>query len=588
MKEKWRKDKKFRRNCILAGLALVILLGACVYTLFIHSNRSAETYVYKEETVARGNLILGIMESGSLTLGESAVMYELDLELDEEENEENGDEESEDEDEDENASKYLEIEEVYAVSGQRILKGDVLFKLKEDSVNAVERKLESALTEAKITLSNAQTEYKISMLSAKSVYDSSVKEGSRAAAAYQAAITAGGERIKGLEGEIRMLELEIAMAQEKLTDEDLLDSYEEAKAAYTSSKNRYEETDLHNSTAYTSNLSDYQQAKSQLETLEEELQGYRDTITDNQLEIEKKRKEIEEAGAVQSLDNQKAENEYQSASLSGELAKEIYDYSVDSLSDAVIRAQNELDEIQMKMDAFREFVGEDNRIYAPEDGLVTGVSSEAGDKLKDIGAMLTYAKENEYTVNIDVSEEDVAAISVGEHVELSFGAYPEQTWEGVITSITTTATSEYASTISYPVTILVQGDTSLLYGGMAADVTFVTDSVEDVLYVSKKAVFEEDGLNYVYKKDAKGKGTEARVKTQVETGFSDTASIEILSGLEEGDVVYIESIMNMKSEKTKKEEKEPDYGTEVPVGEGKGFPARNGEVSDREKGFFMK
>ena len=546
MKEKWRKDKKFRRNCILAGLALVILLGACVYTLFIHPNRSTETYVYKEETVARGNLILGIMESGSLSLGESAVMYELDLELDDEESEENGDEESEDEDEGENTSKYLEIEEVYAVSGQRILKGDVLFKLKEDSVKAVERKLESALTEAKITLSNAQTEYEISMLSAKSAYDSSVKEGSRAAAAYQVAITAGGERIKGLEGEIRMLELEIAMAQEKLTDEDLLDSYEEAKAAYTSSKSRYEETDLHNSTAYTSNLSDYQQAKSQLETLEEELQGYRDTITDNQVEIEKKRKEIEEAGAVQSLDNQKAENEYQSASLSGELAKEIYGYSVDSLSDAVIRAQNELDEIQMKMDAFREFVGEDNCIYAPEDGLVTGVFSEAGDKLTDIGAMLTYAKENEYTVNIDVSEEDVAAISVGEHVELSFGAYPEQTWEGVIISITTTAASEYASTISYPVTILVQGDTSLLYGGMAADVTFVTDSVEDVLYVSKKAVFEEDGLNYVYKKDAKGNGSEARVKTQVETGFSDTASIEILSGLEEGDVVYIESIMNIK------------------------------------------
>ena len=546
MKEKWRKDKKFRRNCILAGLALVILLGACVYTLFIHPNRSTETYVYKEETVARGNLILGIMESGSLSLGESAVMYELDLELDDEESEENGDEESEDEDEGENTSKYLEIEEVYAVSGQRILKGDVLFKLEEDSVNAVERKLESALTEAKITLSNAQTEYEISMLSAKSAYDSSVKEGSRAAAAYQVAITAGGERIKGLEGEIRMLELEIAMAQEKLTDEDLLDSYEEAKAAYTSSKSRYEETDLHNSTAYTSNLSDYQQAKSQLETLEEELQGYRDTITDNQVEIEKKRKEIEEVEASQALDYQKAENEYQSASLSGELAEEIYDYSVDSLSDAVIKAQNELDEIQMKMDAFREFVGEDNCIYAPEDGLVTGVFSEAGDKLTDIGAMLTYAKENEYTVNIDVSEEDVAAISVGEHVELSFGAYPEQTWEGVITSITTTSTSEYASTISYPVTILVQGDTTLLYGGMAADVTFVTDSVEDVLYVSKKAVFEEDGLSYVYKKGAGGKGAESRVKTQVETGFSDMASIEIISGLEEGDVVYIESIMNIK------------------------------------------
>ena len=234
------------------------------------------------------------------------------------------------------------------------------------------------------------------------------------------------------------------------------------------------------------------------------------------------------------LKDQKAENSYHSAWLSGELAKEIYDYSVDSLQDSVNQAQNELDEIQAKMDAFRDFVGEDNRIYAPEDGLVTGVSYEAGDKLTDSRAMLTYAKENEYTVNIDVSEEDVAAISVGDFVELAFSAYPEQVWEGVIASIATTATSEHASTISYPVTILVQGDTSLLYGGMTADVTFVTDSAEDVLYVSKKAVFEENGLSYVYKKAAGGN----RVKTKVETGFSDMASIEIVSGLEEGDIIY--------------------------------------------------
>lgn len=130
---------------------------------------------------------------------------------------------------------------------------------------------------------------------------------------------------------------------------------------------------------------------------------------------------------------------------------------------------------------------------------------------------------------------------MGDSVELAFNAYPEQIWEGEIISITTTSTSEHASTISYPVTILVQGDTTLLYGGMAADVTFVTDSAENVLYVSKKAVFEENGFSYVYKKDARGN----RVKTKVETGFSDMASIEIISGLEEGDIIYIESIMNI-------------------------------------------
>lgn len=593
MKEKWKKDKKFRRNCILACLIFTILSGASLYTLFIQPNLNTETYVYKEETVLRGDLILGIMESGSLSLGESPVMYELDLKLDDEE--ENEDDEDEEEDE-ENAQKYLEIEEVYAVSGQRIKKGDALFQLEDSSVSGAERKLESALTEAKITLANAQTQYDISMLSAQSAYESSVKEGSRAAVDYQAALTKGAEKIKSLEGEIRILELEIAMAQEKLVDEELLNSYEEAKTAYTRAKNKYEETDLHNSTAYTSNLSDYQEAESQLETLEEELQGYRDTITDNQAEIEKKQKEIEKAGTSQVVDNQKAENNYQSASLSGDLAKEVYDYSVDSLSDAVEQAQKELDEIQAKLDAFHAFVGKDNRIYAPEDGLVTGVSYEAGDKLTDAGAMLTYAKENEYTVNIDVSEEDVAAISVGDYVELSFRAYQDQTWEGVITGITTTSTSDHASTISYPVTILVKGDTSLLYGGMTADVTFVTESAKDVLYVSKKAVFEENGVSYVYKKDAGGKGTEERVKTQVETGFSDTAFVEIVSGLKEGDVVYIESLMNVNSEKSEEESKKtafPTEGTDSPQ-EGtdgdtgnfpENFPGMNGEMPDMENGF---
>ena len=95
MKEKWKNDKKIRRNCVLAGIALAILLGASVYTLFIQPNLSTETYVYKEETVVRGNLVLGIMESGSLSLGESSVMYELDLELEDEEEDEKEAEEME-------------------------------------------------------------------------------------------------------------------------------------------------------------------------------------------------------------------------------------------------------------------------------------------------------------------------------------------------------------------------------------------------------------------------------------------------------------------------------------------------------------
>ncbi|MBQ8596791.1 MAG: HlyD family efflux transporter periplasmic adaptor subunit, partial [Lachnospiraceae bacterium] len=520
MKERLKKDKKLRRNLILAGLALLILLAAAIYTLFIKPSLDTVTYVYKEEPVSRGDLILGIMESGSLSLGESAIVYDLDISVEEEEEDEEDEEDSSDSEEEETV-KYLEIGQVNVVSGQRIQAGDVLFQFTDESVEAVRRKLTSALTEAKIALSNAQTEYNISALSAQSTYDSSKAAGNYAASNYRAALTKSEEAVKSLEAEIKVLEQEIVSAQEMLVDEDLLESYEEAQISYTQAKNKYDETDLHNATAYTSNLSAYQQAESQLETIEEQLQGYRDTITDNQARIEEIRVEIEEAKTAQILENQEAENDYNSAVLEGELAQEIYDYSVNSLSDAVTEAQTEFDEIQAKVDAFESFVGENNQIIATESGLVTNVNYEAEDTLVNTGTMLTYVKEDEYTVSIDVSEEDVAAITIGDTVDLVFTAYPEKTWQGIIVSITTSATSEYASTISYPVTIHVEGDTSLLYGGMTADVTFVTESAEDVLYVSKKAVFEEDGTSYVYKKDESGN----RVKVRVETGFSDMTSI---------------------------------------------------------------
>ncbi len=536
MKERIKKDKKFRIKLIIFIAAIVLLLAASVYTVFIKPNLNTETYVYKEETVGRGDLILGIMESGSLTLGESSVMYELDLDFDDEDS----DEEEDDEDDDEEEIRYLEIEEVFVVSGQRISEGDQLFSFTQDSVASVRRRLNAALAEAQIALSEAQTDYNISLISAQSTYDSSMIAGQRAEADYQAALTGSAEKVNSLEGQIRLLELEITKAQEMLADEDFLDSYEEAKIAYTQAKNIYEDTDLHNATAYTSNLSDYQEAEKQLEQIEEEIQGYQETIVDNQAEIEKIEKEIEQAKENQVLENQQAQNTYESAKLEGELAQDIYNYSTESLSNAVTKAQTDLDEIQDQVDKFEDFVGEDNIIYAKEAGLVVSVVYEAGDDLETAGVMLSYATEDNYTVSIDVSEEDIAAVKIGDQVDIVFTAYPDQAWKGTINSITTTATADHASTISYPVDIQVEGDTSLLYGGMTADVTFVTDSATDVLYVSKKAVFEEDGATYVYRQSENG----SMEKTEVETGFSDMSSVEIVSGLEEGDIVYIKSLIN--------------------------------------------
>ena len=539
--ERLRCDKKFRKKMILFAGILLLLLLAGLYTLVIRPARSRENYVYKEEAVNRGDLVLGIMESGSLSFTEKEVAYDLDLSLIYDDDESDSDDDEEDDEED--ADKYLEISQVYVVSGQQVEEGDALFSLTESSVAAVRRKISAALAEAEISLSTVQTEYETSLISAKNTYDSSVKKGNRASEEYQAATSQSSARITGLEGEIELLSLEITQAQEALADEDFLESISEAQTAYTSAKNKYEDTDVHNATAYISNLDAYEQARETRDQLLTQKETYENTIIDNQSEIEKKQKELQSAQTDKVLDDQQAKNDYNSAVLSGELAQDIYDYSTESLQDAVTQAQSTYDELQQLLDDFNVFVGEDGTVYAPEDGLLISVNCEEEEELTGESTLISYTT-RDGTVSIDVSEEDIAAISVGSSVEIVFTAYPEETYEGTVLSITTTAASDYAATISYPVLIGVEGDTGKLYGGMTADVTFVTDSAEDVLYVSRKAVFEEDGKTCVYRKTENG-GMET---VEVETGFTDMSHVEIKSGLSEGDTVYLKSLMTAGSD----------------------------------------
>ena len=158
MKQKHR-NKKFVIKLILAGTAFLALAAVCVYTVFIRPRLTGDTVIYKESKVQYGDLVQGINESGSIALQESHINYELDI---------NYSEDDEDEDEEEEANRYLQIEEVYAVQGRRMQEGDPLFKLSQDSIAAVRRKLQKAKSEAQLELAEAVSEYNTQAGSAKS------------------------------------------------------------------------------------------------------------------------------------------------------------------------------------------------------------------------------------------------------------------------------------------------------------------------------------------------------------------------------------------------------------------------------------
>ena len=257
MKKKSLKmpKKKTLRLCAL-GLVLLLLAGAAGYTVWIQRGKEEKTYVYKEETVARGDVVQGVMESGNVSLTESDIAWEVDLS-----EEEDGDDSSEDEDEDDEEIRYLEIEEVFVVTGQRISQGDPLFSISQESREGVARYLQSSVTEKEIALATAESEYKTGALEAKGTYDSSVLTANTADAALNAELTRLNGEIDSLTSQVSVLELEVNRCLEKLTDGDFLDSLEEARQDYESAKEKYEETDPHVVAAYTANYQSYASAK---------------------------------------------------------------------------------------------------------------------------------------------------------------------------------------------------------------------------------------------------------------------------------------------------------------------------------------
>jgi len=161
-----------------------------------------------------------------------------------------------------------------------------------------------------------------------------------------------------------------------------------------------------------------------------------------------------------------------------------------------------------------------------------------GDTIKENTPLTNYTDDESFALSVDVSEEDIAGVKVGDSVSVVFTAYPDETFTGSVKAIKTTEPSSDMATVSFPVTISLEGDTSKLYGGMSGNVTFVTDQSDEVDYVSRKAIVKgDDKKSYVYVKNANGE----MELIPVETGFTDGVNVQIVSGLSKGDTVYIAS-----------------------------------------------
>lgn len=521
-KRSWKKVVKL----LLVLLALAAIIGAAVYSVMEKKKEDQVVMVYKENTVQKGSLRNEVTENGSVSFGIVSEEYELDL----------GDtEEEDDDDEDEEKEKYLKIEEVYVAVGQRIQEGDPIYRFTEDSVFDVRKNLQYAKTEAQIAVAEAQTAYELGVLEAQFTYNESILEQELAEATYTNKIARMSNQIVAKNLEIEQLLADIYKIQCELTDEDYLEQKDAIQETYEDAIEAVEEARDKFVTNQVEASETLRNAKKSYEDFLSKADDSNEQIADKIEQIAKIQQEMAYYEVLMEKELIMASQELETANLAGSIADVKQSSSLSSYETALEKAQEELQECTERLESFDAFVG-DGTVYAKGTGLITEVGYEEDASLISAGTLLSYAVNDAMTIQVDVSQEDVTTMKVGDKVSIQFAAY-EETYEGIIESITTTATSRNSATVSYPVTILILGDTSKIYGGMTADVIFIIDETSEVLYVPRKAIVEENGKRYVYIKSG-----DSYVLSEVTTGFTDGANVEILSGLQENDIYYIASV----------------------------------------------
>jgi len=218
-------------------------------------------------------------------------------------------------------------------------------------------------------------------------------------------------------------------------------------------------------------------------------------------------------------------------------------------------------------------------IYAPADGTISMLNVELGERVLGTQQMtgteiLRVANLNNMEVEVDVNENDIVKINVGDSANVEVDAFLKKEFKGIVTSISNSASAatsaDQVTNFKVKVRILKESYMDLLEGkpatyspfrpGMTATVDIITTRKENVIGVPISAIVmksdtlakksyeveeeKSDDKKVVAKQDKKfecvfvKEGNKAKIRI-VKTGIQDDTNIEVISGIKKGDVIIV-------------------------------------------------
>lgn len=209
----------------------------------------------------------------------------------------------------------------------------------------------------------------------------------------------------------------------------------------------------------------------------------------------------------------------------------------ESLSEQVTSASESVRTAELSLESANDSLDNYN-LTSPISGTIIDKNFEAGENV-DSGNTLCIIYDLSYlTMTLSVDELDISSIAVGQSVEVTADAVDGVVYSGVVTKVSVVGNSSGGVT-TYPVTIRID-DTDGLLPGMTVDATITLESAENTLAIPAAALQRGNTVLLTADSPSAANGTpndSGYVTVEVTTGVSSDDYIQVLSGLQEGDVV---------------------------------------------------
>ena len=194
---------------------------------------------------------------------------------------------------------------------------------------------------------------------------------------------------------------------------------------------------------------------------------------------------------------------------------------------------------------------EKNKIVSPIDGAILDVSKKVGEVVNGsdgasnpiMGALgasnsvIRLCDTSEIYLTTSITESDINSVEVGQTIRVNVDALENKEIYATVMSVSSIPSVDSSGIITYEVIGKLDNVDKDIKDNMSLFLTFIKKERADVLIIPNKAVFIEDGQQYVHV--AKNGDENNLEKRAVTCGLSNGTQTEVMDGLSEGETVVV-------------------------------------------------